>query len=267
MGPMFNSSLAQDLAGAIKNTHEEIAEKVKMLWTQMSAQLQSEWVGEDESNAEGELAEEVKRLFITVGKSINRAQNFVKMVNDIKVDAVNARRLTGGQGIATSIADTKFEIVPVDETAALIEGVVKDPALKFGAEVSRGLVSPDSPATLLSTMDTFSNSLREETSAIFGKIDATLAFIGQGQGEAMQDLIGAFGKALGSVLDSCSNIKDAIRNLAQTVNEEAQATQAEISKMSSEAEGLTGIPANLPNGPTVIPPEMLQPIADPAIFK
>lgn len=230
----YNVNKAKELMENIAKAYENMGIYTQQQWEGVYRTLQSNWVGEDEQDFEGKLADKICVLYT---EAYNLAQNSITTIEGLvnawyqfqQKNTLDGSVSTGNKGGFLGIGGNSFGI---DAPKIRKEDKIVEPHLiTLDNNTNRGLKDAASKTTIKSAVDTFVAQIKSQTATLFDEIQTNQAFFGE-QTTTIKSYITKVGDAIAEVTVA---IKDMYTALDQLVGTSYTSAQSDIESQFTQA--------------------------------
>lgn len=232
----YNAEGISELLKTVNDAFNKVGETMANNWGDVVTLMQDEWIGPDEQDYEGKLAERYVKLYTSCEDIVKQTLTNLIEVGKSWVEMQNKNRLEGDSSFqAATLTERGFENIPTLNTYD-IASVVKLRERTFAANENMGLTNgASSGANILQRINTYNDDIKNEIQTLWGSVDASKAFLDPQQSDAVTSYIAAVGELLKSINTEVDDMTVHLSQLAGTSYEEMVQTVAqEMNRAANE---------------------------------
>ena len=219
----YNISKINDLLGAIKTAHDQIANSMCTEWPTFSNTLEREWIGQDALGNEHTLAKNIHSLYESCYEATNKFISELTSLGTSWIDFQKNNVMEGGVSIGQQ---GQIDTVVADNKLADVKSAVKEGDPNWGTSTNMGLQNANSASLIDGALDTYVNNVYNATKGLYDNLDASEAFIGK-QSQGINTYINNVGEGMAKLTTCHKTIKEKLAEMAanySTSDEEVNTT-------------------------------------------
>ena len=236
----YNAGEITNLITTMNDAFNKVGEAMANNWGDVVNTMQNEWIGPDEQDFEGKIAERFVKLYTSCEEIVRQSLTNLTEVGKSWVEMQNKNRLEGDSSFSANVITSfGFENLPTINTYD-IASIVKLRDRTFTSADNMGLANgATSGQTIIERVNTYTDEIKNNIQALFGSVDASKAFLDSQQSDAVTGYIAAVGDLLKSINSDVDDMTMHLSKLAGTSYEEmiqsvAQAMNKGASDVSSQ---------------------------------
>lgn len=206
----YNVNQIKTLMDNIEECYNKLGTTVQTGWETVSSTLKQNWVGEDEQDFEGKLAERISNMYVNTYNLANGSLSTIYELAKAWYDFQKKNKLEGGTAMAV---DSSFGLE--QKTLTQNDKIVEAKIQTIGDDVDRGLVSDGSTAAIKSALEDYKTSMQTKINEMIDSVTVDTAFYGE-QSTSIKGFVDKVGLAMGEVVSAIKDMYDALDIIADS---------------------------------------------------
>lgn len=234
----YNAGEIVNLLNTMNEAFNKVGEGMASNWGSVVTTMQSEWIGPDEQDFEGKLAERYVKLYTSCEEIVRQLLTNLIEIGKSWVNMQNENKLDGDGFRANTITSFGFENIPTINTYD-IASIVKLQERVFTQSDNMGLQNGAASGTsILEKINQYNDDLKANIQGLFGQVDTSKAFLDAQQADAISSYISEVGNYLKSINSDVDDMTMHLSKLAGTSYEEmVQSVAQAMGKAASDVAG------------------------------
>lgn len=226
-------AVVEEMKGGLKSLKSAMEDG----WDPMIQSFRASWVGEDEASFEKTFATELGKMYTNCDTVAGNAMQFIIAAANTWADWQTqvASNFEGGQ-----------QVQKLDDYAHQPDTLTINPGEQsFDQSTVRGLTDGGAESTMVNAIDEYVNSVQTAFDGVYSSINASSAFIGSQQSQAMNDFIQGLGESMKQVLKMVDSFKtetipELVKAYAEQQSSIAEDAKTEGQNINESISGISG---------------------------